>query len=236
MEDNHSTFIAKMILIIFACALALFWIVTGIIDVVGMNSSNNQIREVKPDEFKEGMYFNTYINDNFCCYAEVKSNIGKFGNESYYLVPLFDNDHYISINAKGKLNDKISKLPLISKHKEKFERSLPLKGKVRKLDDAVYKELRNVWAKFLETTDEKEIDKYAIPYYIDTSAYKTAICRIIEGGILIILCSMIFLYKKLASTYEATNIKAKLVLYISALLLLGFIVLLFMNVTTMFSI
>ncbi len=236
MEDNHSSFIAKMILIIFACALALFWIITGIIDVVGMNSSKNQIREVKPAEFKEGMYFNTYINDNFCCYVEVKSNIEKFGNESYYLVPLYDNDHYISINAKGKLNDKISKLPLISKHKEKFERSLSLKGKVRKLDDDVYKELRNVWAQFLETKDEKKIDEYAIPYYIDTSAYKTAIYRIIEGGILIILCSMIFLYKKLLSRYESSNIKTKLVLYISAVLLLGFIALLFMNVSTMFSI
>lgn len=236
MEDNHSSFIAKMILIIFACVLALFWIITGIIDVVGMNSSKNQIREVRPAEFKEGMYFNTYINDNFCCYVEVKSNIGKFGNESYYLVPLYDNDHYISINGKGKLNDKISKLPLISKHKEKFERSLSLKGKVRKLDDDVYKELRNVWAQFLETKDEKKIDEYAIPYYIDTSAYKTAIYRIFEGGILIIICSMFFLYKKLLSRYESNNIKAKLVLYISALLLLGFIALLFMNISTMFSI
>ena len=236
MEDNHSPFIAKLILIIIACALALFWIITGIIDVAGMNSSENQIREVKPGEFKEGMYFNTYINDKFCCYAEVKSNIGKLGNESYYMVPLYDNDHYISINGKGKLNDKISKLPLISKHKEKFERSLSLKGKVRKLDDDVYKELRNVWAQFLETKDEKKIDEYAIPYYIDTSAYKTAIYRIIEGGILIILCSMLFLYKKLSSRYEASNIKAKLVLYISAVLLLGFIVLLFTNISTMFSI
>ncbi len=236
MEDNHSSFIAKLILIIFACALALFWIITGIIDVVGMNSSKNQIREVKPDGFKEGMYFNTYINDNFCCYVEVKSNIGKFGNESYYLVPLYDNDHYISINGKGKLNDKISKLPLISKHKEKYEKSLSLRGKVRKLDDDVYKELRNVWAQFLETTDEKEIDKYAIPYYIDTSAYKTAIYRIIEGGILLLLCAMFILYKKLYDFSYGTNTRSKIVLYISAVLLLGFIVLLFMNISTMFSI
>lgn len=236
MEGNHSSFIAKVILILFAGALALFWIITGVIDVVGMNSSKNQIREVKPNEFKEGMYFNTYINDNFGCYVEVKSNIGNLGNESYYLVPLYDNDHFISINAKGKLNKKISKLPLASKYKQKYEKSLSLKGKVRKLDNDVYQELRNAWAKFLDTNDKSKIDEYAIPYYIDTSAYTSAIYKIIEGTLLLVLCGMFILYKKLSDFSYGTNAKSKVILYISAVLLLGFIILLFMNLSTMFSI
>ena len=55
-----------------------------------------------------------------------------------------DNDMFISVKVDYKLNEKFKKLPY-SYQKEQNENSLLFKGKVRKLDDTCYEELRKAW-------------------------------------------------------------------------------------------
>lgn len=226
--------VPKIILCVLAGALSLFWIITGLIDVINLNTTDKQLRDMAASDFKKGVYLDTYTNDTFGCYVELKSSFNKKNNEWYYLVALADNDMFISVKVDYKLNEKFKKLPLIAIKKEQNKNSVLFKGKVRKLDDTCYEELRKAWANLLDTNDEAEIDKYAIPYYIDTQAFKNSIVRIIEGVILIAVCFVYLIYSKITKNNEAESKKSKMLIYISMVLLLAFIAIMLLNINIMF--
>jgi hypothetical protein len=233
-EINKDNFVAKIILSIVMFGLAFFWIITGLIDIINLNTTDKQLRDMLASDFKEGVYLNTYTYDTFGCYLELKSSFNEKSNEWYYFVALADNDMFISVKVDYKLNEKFKKLPFIAIKKEQNENSLLFKGKVRKLDDTCYEELRKAWANLLETDDKTKIDKYAIPYYIDTTASKNAIVRIVEGAILIVLCFIYLLYSKITKNKSADSKKSKILIYISLVLLLAFIVIFLLKINTMF--
>ena len=187
---------AKIIIVLLIFfGLSLYWLISGIVSLLQLGNTSDDFSTISNIETSEGMFVHYDVKESLGCYLIVKNKINYIipnGETGYYLAPFGDDGRYISIHVGKSLFKPLDELQL-----SQLGSIVSCKGEIKKLDSEVQDELYQACGEALGTTDKSEIDKYVVPYCIDTTVAFSAKIKLLEGIILLaILISMVLVVNR----------------------------------------